>query len=479
MGAGRFNDRKCSPLTMCDYDNEWEEHLPAEFSDRDCTPLTVCSVEQKQYISITKTKLSDRTCADWRVCRPGEHQVTSPTLHRNRVCTDCAKGHFTKLTNSLTCKKCAKGHFQRNEGRTSCDECSIGTYQNSEGQNSCETCNMFCGKGHWHTPCGDTPAWVEPGTCEKCKPGTHKQRAGVHMCSPCAAGTVTEEWGSRHAARAMARASTSLSLDRTAACPQLPALTPSGKSPTMAPLRPGTVHARPTRPARRTSGRKWLLAHTTTVSAPSTPSARSLNTRPRPPARTTTVNARRTASARTRSGRSCMRALTTTAAAKGDSRAITRLASSTRARSACSITTKTICSVSLTTIASTTQMSCAASACATMRSWTNSSLTRHRSVTSGNVRSRLCSLMKARIVTLVLSTARPVQLHQPSCRCAVTTLLAIPSLLLMVWHSDRVLRPWVTPLSSSKMTGSAGQDVIALLAMAKSWFARRQRSSPV
>merc|ERR1711871_1407871 len=101
----------------------------------------------------------------------------------------------------LTCKKCAKGHFQRNEGRTSCDECSIGTYQNSEGQNSCETCNMFCGKGHWHTPCGDTPAWVDPGTCEKCKPGTHKQRAGVHMCSPCALARSPRNGGSRHAAR--------------------------------------------------------------------------------------------------------------------------------------------------------------------------------------------------------------------------------------------------------------------------------------
>ena len=80
--AGTHQNRVCTALKMCDYDNEYMSAAPTSHTNRECTALTTCT--NTQWESAPKTDSSDRVCNDLTVCSATEFVLVAAGAFNNR-----------------------------------------------------------------------------------------------------------------------------------------------------------------------------------------------------------------------------------------------------------------------------------------------------------------------------------------------------------------------------------------------------------
>jgi hypothetical protein len=96
---GTGTNKICSPITLCDYDSQFQEENYTLYSDRVCTNVTVCNTST--HFELTPaTKTVDRVCTELSPpCNYGEYIAQSNNLTHDRIClsidfADCAISEF-------------------------------------------------------------------------------------------------------------------------------------------------------------------------------------------------------------------------------------------------------------------------------------------------------------------------------------------------------------------------------------------------
>ena len=132
------SDRVCKNLTVCSAGQETFA-TPTVTTDRacadcvkgtftavagtaECSPYSACL--HSQYERIPVTNVSDRTCSNITVCRPGLRQDVAPTATSDRQCIACPPGNYTAAHGSLICqphKTCGTAEYQVAPGTASSD----------------------------------------------------------------------------------------------------------------------------------------------------------------------------------------------------------------------------------------------------------------------------------------------------------------------------------------------------------------------
>lgn len=88
-------DRKCLPITLCNFNTQYQSAEPTRTTDRRCVDLRVCTADE--YEAQPPTKFTQRNCTALSPpCGADQYQALAPTKTSDRVCKDvrgpCAEG---------------------------------------------------------------------------------------------------------------------------------------------------------------------------------------------------------------------------------------------------------------------------------------------------------------------------------------------------------------------------------------------------
>jgi len=89
-------DRRCHALDSCKLEIHYEAAGLVTGGNRGCLAARACDFT-REYAAVGWTPLSDRVCAPYSVCGPGEFQSRPPTLSSDRLCQPlrvCGPGEF-------------------------------------------------------------------------------------------------------------------------------------------------------------------------------------------------------------------------------------------------------------------------------------------------------------------------------------------------------------------------------------------------
>jgi hypothetical protein len=122
---------KCSPLTICIPQEQYQTAAPTETSDRTCADLVVCTSDEYQ---VGTDENGNRECKTLATCGATQYESVAPTALSDRGCEDeivCGE----KQSKSGTGKDavCVVGRFNNGRNRRQLqeqywDECESGQY---------------------------------------------------------------------------------------------------------------------------------------------------------------------------------------------------------------------------------------------------------------------------------------------------------------------------------------------------------------